>query len=746
MQLVDRPPIPIPVVMNAAAQPISGVNQRTYARLKTSLRLNLRRQIFLAVCDDLELRNYFVNKLQAELSPNFVSLNLNLADPNPMAQASQWLSQQWQGLDGQRSPSPGFQILGIEHLTRQPAPVQKRFLTHLQAIEYYMPTLECTLLLWVPRPWLVSIRQSAPTFWEWHTALFEFEGDPTPVRSSQSTRPVTNPTITRLQLAKIEPWAGSKISTAQSSDHPEENLAPSIEHPQAISSDIDSVEVEETALLLDSEPFPEAVWDILTQDLAQLNSIGLQERLEEEIGVTKQESEPKILSPVASLLKQHILAALEKDPKSEQHQFGLDTLHRIEQLQQQQVPPNALAAAYYALGRAYRECIEQGDTSDHTLAIAIAAHQQTLDLLERDEGLGADVANDLGNLYWMKSRNSVEADVQLHSLEQAIQAYQIALTKTNLQEHPKTRAMIQNNLGSAYGDLAQHREPAENLQKSVQAYEAALQYRSATEEPARYAATQNNLGTACWNLAQHRQPVVYLKQAIAAYEKALHYYTPDNEPLSYAMIQNNVGTAYWNLAHHIQPGKNQASATGASPEVLLRLAIAAYQNALVYRTLEAAPIAYAATQNNLGTAHWDLACLPNLSQKDRQEHLQSAITAYEAAISAVDILTIQSSQRPALTFDIFATYNNLGLAYYQLATDPKSNLAANERRSHLEAALKYHLKSLEGWDHLTDFQQTTLDFIVQTVRAFFKEFGIQGQNFALSQIPANFLPQIMSKL
>ncbi|MBF2028963.1 MAG: tetratricopeptide repeat protein [Oscillatoriales cyanobacterium C42_A2020_001] len=785
MQLVDRPPIPTPVVMNAAAQPISGSNQKTYARLKMSLQLNLRRQIFLAVCDDLELRNQLVNKLQAELSPHFVSLNLNLADPNPMAQASQWLNHRRKELDGQRSPSPGFQILGIEHLTRQPAPVQKRFLTHLQAIEYYMPTLECTLLLWVPRPWLGSIRQSAPTFWEWHTALFEFEGDPTPVRSSQSTRsPVASP-VTRLQLAKIEPWLGSTMTTPPPPPRSEPRQ-PSNDHPQVIAADLDSGEIEDAALLHDNDYFPEAVWDILTQDLAQWQEEETEGRRQrQEAGSEKDRgdiqnskfgsadspeakiqnslipqsaiSNPQSATPspnpqpptptsTNSLLKQRILAALEEAPQSEQHQFGLAALQRIEQLQEQQIPANALAAAYYALGRAYRECIEQGDSSDHTLTTAIAAHEQTIAILEEDAALGADVANDLGNLYWMRSRHAVEADVQLSSLEQAIQAYKTALAQTNPREHPKTCAMIQNNLGSAYGDLAQHQAPAENLQKSVQAYHAALQLRSATEEPARYAATQNNLGTACWNLAQHQQPIVHLKQAIAAYEAALQYYTPDNEPLSYAMIQNNVGTAYWNLAQHVQPGKSHLATTGVSPDVLLQLAIAAYQKALVYRTLQAAPLAYAATQNNLGTAYWDLANLAKIAPKDRQERLQSAITAYEAAIAAVDVLTLQSSQHPALTFDVFATYNNLGLAYYQRATDPKNNLTAKERRAHLEAALKNHLKSLQGWENLTNLQQSTLDFIVQTVRAFFNEFGIEGQSFALSQIPPSLLPEIMSKL
>lgn len=799
MQLLDRPISTVSAdvaVINAAAQPISGQNQKTFARLKTSLRLNLRRQIFLAVCDDLDLRNRLVNTLQTELAPRFINLNLNLADPNPIAQVSQWLTQRRTAVD-LNACSWGFQILGIEHLTRQPAAVQKRFLTHLQAIEYYMPALECTMLLWLPRPWLRSVQQSAPTFWDWHTALFEFEGDPTPARI-QPAYSAANQRVTRVQLAQIEPWIGTTqnhvcaqpvAQIRQPVVQPNSHVAPIAAMPP---TPVEPTEFEETALLHSMDFLPDTIWDILTQDLAQLQGTGNPSDVVAVQPITQpgavreadtaaialpldpsalisHPAAPAPASPYSSLLQTYhqladqppapaasplqtlIQAALAQHPDSEQHQFGWATLERIEQLQQQNVPQNALAAAYYALGRSYRECIEQGDQSEDLLAIAVAAHEQTIEVLESGSNLWADVANDLGNLYWMRSRNAAEADIQLASLEQAIQAYHLAFSHTNPAESAKTCAMIQNNLGSAYGDLAQYQQPAANLQKSVQAYETASQYRSLTDDPARYAATQNNLGTACWNLAQHQQPGLRLQQAIAAYQEALRYYTADNEPLSYAMIQNNLGTAYWNLAQHVQPLKQQVAPTNgktapASPEVLLQLAIAAYQNALVYRTLEAAPSAYAATQNNLGTAHWDLANLPSMAQAERRERLQAAITSYEAAIGAVEVLTAQMSQRPALTFDVFATHNNLGLAHYQLATAAQSELNASDRQKHLETALHNHLKALQGWENLSDFYQSTLDFVVQTVRALFNQFGIPGQNLALSQIPANLLPDIMTKL
>lgn len=825
MQLIDRPSIhSINVAVNHAVKPISDINQKTYTRLSTSLKLNLRRQVFLAVCDDLELRDQLVKKLQTDLAPRFISLNLNLADPNPMAQVSQWLARYAPpGKSGSNDRSFGFQILGVEHLTRQAAPIQKRFLTHLQAIEYYMPHLEGSVLLWLPRPWLRSLQQSAPSFWEWHTALFEFEGDPTP------TRAIPSRAVTRLPLSEISSWSGSEILIAQPVEtspvitSPTSNDSITQEEPlndNADLSDFEPADVDDSDLLQEDDPLPAVIWDILTQDLNQLDKAAsewidpgsetsqtpekqaippkapnplaasktkstilpasvserspCQANISSKISNRQEEDPPTSQSPLPSLtqvnykaflrtckkllnqkhstptpasqVRQLIQTALNDEPNLEQHQFGVQALQHIEQIQQQGLSQQTLASAYYTLGRGYRECIEQGDHSEHTLKIALCAHEQTIALLPDHSDLKADVANDLGNLYWLQSRYAVDDSGQQAGLEKAIAAYHQALAHTDVRKHPKTGAMIQNNLGSAYTDLSHHHEPAKNLQKAAQAYESALRYRSYQDDPSRYAATQNNLGTTYWNLAQHQQPILYLKQAIAAYQEALRYYTPDIEPLSYAMIQNNIGTAYWNLAQHIQPGKNKEALHGSSPDVLLKCAIVAYQNALLYRTLEVVPAGYAATQNNLGTAYWDLAMLTTTTANERQERLQAAITAYEAAIAAVERLTQQSSDSPVLTFDVSATHNNLGLVCFQLASDTPGHFSPEERQKYLGLALRSHLKALQGWEAVSELRQTTIEFVVQTVRTFFNEFGLQGQAIALSQVPPNLLPEVMSKI
>ncbi|MCS6815192.1 MAG: tetratricopeptide repeat protein, partial [Cyanobacteria bacterium] len=274
-----------------------------------------------------------------------------------------------------------------------------------------------------------------------------------------------------------------------------------------------------------------------------------------------------------------------------------------------------------------------------------------------------------------------------------------------------------------------YRDPVENLQQAVLAYQEALRYRTEDADAKKRAATQNNLGTAYWHLAQHQQPVIYLRQAIAAYSEALQFYSPDEDSLTYAMVQNNLGTAYWNLSQHEQPVE------------LLQQAIAAYDIALRYRTADATPVAHAATQNNLGTAYWHLANHQKHQPAIYHQLLQQAIAAY-----LITLNTANKVPPEQLSFDLFATHNNLGLAYYQLAIDKQSPLTAETRLNHLDFSLHHHLQAYNGWQSHPDYAQAALAYVIQTLRAFHSEFGLQGQSRGLSKLPAHLLPQVLPRL
>ncbi len=1033
-------------------------NWHTYQRLKLALSLGLRRQIFVAVCDDLALRDQLAAQLHSELaysarSPEvaipeldpvptirsytrLVSLNLNLSDPSPMTQITQWLTQHpLPDVEGQTMPVPGFQILGIERLTRQPAAVQRLFLSYLQGIDHSLTHLESSLLLWMTRPWFYSIQQSAPEFWTWHTGTFEFVGEPTPTEEKpgqqatianldltnpQLTTPATAPTDTPVVPASISPGSSSATSPLPIPPSPHPQQPTQAVNPQAApqpSTAIESVAsiaarnqrihnllVEDLARLSAEEknsidpaeaiaapgpteppqpPAGEQPTDALspqsadaphaslgthtasTLDVADDHSaaqvthhpanhtassgvgvssepttppapleelslpsedIGSQEnpspqvpenttpparnsldnpsnsttaasppenpsssqsvspgngnrentgvampphrsttqpdnhphnsantstdrngtRIASQPPASAEQRKPTMVpvvakasfkpsqagSPMARGVGDRTYAsdsnghdtsngngaksvttatstatALAERPQvdvskqsptanavssgtplqtpgqdatacntacnvesnaregkaepisaanaylqnlldSTANMQPFQTLRYIEQLHKRQAPPADLAAAYRALGNIYRDRIEQGDQTPPTLNMAIRVYEQALKWLDADEraavqgnrqnmesapeGAGAiwaEVLNDLGNLYWMLSRVAIEPEQKLTQMEKSIRIYQVAIAKANTQTMPQLYAMIQNNLGTAYGDLARYRDPAENLQHAVLAYQEALLYRPADADPQKRAATQNNLGTAYWHLAQYEQPVVYLRRAIAAYREALQAYHPEEDGLTYAMVQNNLGTAYWNLSQHEQPLD------------LLQSAIAAYEIALQYRTAEAMPVAHAATQNNLGTAYWHLANHRKEEPAVYQQCLQQAIAAYLIALNTANRIAPSP-----LNFDLSATHNNLGLAYYQLAIDKHSRLPAPTRLNHLESALHHHLKAYEGWQHHPDYAQAAFTYLIQTLRAFHSEFGLQGQNQGLSKLPAHLLPQVLARL
>ncbi|MGB3495894.1 MAG: hypothetical protein WBA57_24405, partial [Elainellaceae cyanobacterium] len=157
-------------MVQAISHTVIDFNQQSYQRLKSALALNLRRQVFIGICDDLQLRDRLVQRLEEELSgtgtgsgvgrgryqpyPYLVSLQLSLDNPDPIAQISQWLEHNPPPEQQHRhAPMPAFQLVGVEQLSRHEASLQWLFLNHLRGIERSMSALESTLLLWVTRPW-----------------------------------------------------------------------------------------------------------------------------------------------------------------------------------------------------------------------------------------------------------------------------------------------------------------------------------------------------------------------------------------------------------------------------------------------------------------------------------------------------------------------------------------------------------------------------------------------------------------
>ncbi len=725
----------------------SAWNRQVYHRLKLALSLGLRRQLFLAVCDDLHLRNQVAARLHSTLAypigqvlsqpsnaqenstpvyPRLVTLRLNLNDPNPIVQINQWLANYpppivgaSQDSPGKPFPVPAFQIVGVEHLTKQPVATQRLFLHHLRLSEQYFSIqessrfLESNLLLWIPRPWLSAIKQSAPQFWRCRTGVFVFAGEPTPATQNLGY-PERFSSSKSLDLGNLEQsildesvtpgelrTAATELKFKNNSDFPAE-IGNGVHKTQETSPS--------TADLLKAAPQQQ---EFNNQFASESNNQSLSS-----------------LSHISSELTELVIATINTNiaQDTEDYLQPQQILLEIEELHEKQVSGEVLAEAYHRLGSLYRLRIEQGDSTLENLMVAIIAYQEAISYDENSPQL-PDILNDLGTLYWMLYRTPPNSEEGKTYIEQAIEFYQLALKMISPQTHRETYARVQNNLGTAYGDLARFSHPSENWQQAVLAYNEALSYRTADMDSSKYAACQNNLGTAYWHLGQYNQPIVHLKKAIAAYNQALVHYNPEQEPLKYGMIQNNIGTACWNLAQYEQPAQN------------LQLAIDVYSEALKYRTPANVPSACAATQNNLGTAYWHLANLSQTTKEARQKYLQLCISAYEEAIALADSLN-----GIPLSFDLLASYNNLGLAHYQLVIDKSFNGDKATRSQHLEVALDNHLQALNGLSKQPEAYQTTFTYIVKTIRAFHNELGIQGQNLALSKVPSQLLPEILSKL
>lgn len=718
---------------------ISQLNRQIYQRLKQALSLNLRRQVFVAVCDDLLLRDYLAQNLQTDLtnlsaltyqhqnslkSLLFVTLKLNLSNPNPVAQITQWLAENLTNQKPQEYQILGFQILGVEHLTRQPPAVQWSFISNLKKIDTSLSNLESSLLIWIPRPWLHTIKQSAPEFWRWHTGIFEFEGDPTPIsrrqkRQNKNSKSFASPPL----LATTAPPSPITVRPLMASEQKS-----------------DTVEIQyTTANILPPSPqkLPELPVDI-NEGRENIQT-------------------PAELVELANLLWTAVSQKSGGDQTSVEKQ-KLQILQDIQDLNKSKYPSQQLAVAYRTLGDFHRDRILDGKVSEPGLIIAIRAYEMVIEWtfshnqnhqMAQDTGKITkispspipvlDILNDLATLYWMLSRH-IKSSKIAHSdalvyLERSIILYQMALAQINPSQKD-TYARLHKNLGLAYGDLAADREPENNWQKSVMAYQEAILHLDAQAYSQDYASTLNNLGAAYWNVAQYTQAVDDLQGSISAYARAVGYFEPEKEPLNYAMVQNNLGTAYWNLAQFEQS------------KTLMLKAVEAYQEALKYRTPQTAPTACAATQNNLGTAYWHLAQQFE-DHQIRSQLLHQAIAAYTQAVNMA-----QNFSPAQLTFDVLATHNNLGLAHYQVVTEVNVKLDKESQIENLTVALKHHLEAYLGWqqnktDLSSDEAETdrvALNYIVRIIRTFYSKYGWEGQNLALSKIPSHLLAKILKIL
>ncbi|WP_254174772.1 CHAT domain-containing protein [Planktothrix pseudagardhii] len=301
--------------------------------------------------------------------------------------------------------------------------------------------------------------------------------------------------------------------------------------------------------------------------------------------------------------------------------------------------------------------------------IAIAGYEFVLGYRQEESELGAQTNNNLGTAY----SDLAAIENTQENLKAAIACYQQALIVYQQQTYPQDWAMTNNNLGTAYRNLAAIENTQENLKAAIACYQQALIVYQQQTYPQDWAMTNNNLGTAYSDLAAIENTQENLKAAIACYQQALIVYQQQTYPQQWATTNNNLGTAYSDLAAIENTQEN------------LKAAIACYQQALIVYQQQTYPQQWATTNNNLGTAYRNLAAIENT-----QENLKAAIACYQQAL-----IVYQQQTYPQ---DWAMTNNNLGTAYSDLA-------AIENTQENLKAAIACYQQALIVYQQQTYPQQ-----------------------------------------
>jgi tetratricopeptide (TPR) repeat protein len=673
------------------AQAFSGFNRQTYLRLRLALGLGLRRQVFLSVCDDLPLRNqlcqWLVNDLARDSLPEL-----------------QQIPDEVRASNGDHPPgNPSSTPLRLITLTLKPEQpdVQQLivgWLTHrrgrvsLHQIAFQIVGVENLIRqpAQVQRQFLNSLRSIG----RYHDQL-----------DLNLVIWVNQPWFHSIRQSAPEFWRGQTGSFQFSGE------VSSSEGLMARSG----LEIPFTSADFVYAPPPDSISTTPANPTA--NPTANLTPVVQTVALNKllRTWSPNITDPTLTDRLQ-VIALAEQTPEHN---------------------PADLVDAYRNLGNWYRDT----DRSNlPLLTLGIQAYRAALTRTDFEDPIACDILNDLGNLYWMRSRHQETPDDLYNDLQSAIEQYQKAIFQTDEFQESARYAMLQNNLGATWSELSQQFDPEAHLPHSIAAYLASLRHRPLETFPQQHASTQNNLGTAYWTLAQYQDPLQNLLKAIECYDIALNYYSAAEHPMPHAMIQNNLGTTYWNLSQC----ENLSQITHETSQDLLIRSIGAYQIALVHRTPEASPNGYAATENNLGTAYWHLSNNEYTDPTSVPDLLDLSITSYHNCLTMVERM-IQDDV-PQFSFDPYSTHHNLGAAYYRSVTDGKSVLTIDQQKESLNQALTHHIVAWQGWKDQPDYAGAAIDGMAQALRETQERFGIQLQAKMLSKIPPQILAQVMPQV
>jgi len=231
---------------------------------------------------------------------------------------------------------------------------------------------------------------------------------------------------------------------------------------------------------------------------------------------------------------------------------------------------------------------------------ALTAYQRALSYLSKEHRpqVWAAILNDIGAIHWQRGIRAT--DTAMHPyLTVAIQAYRQALEISPRPDAPHQWALTQANLGMALqmqGEYTTDERGTQLLAEAAAAMRQALEVYTRPAMPQQWVLLQTKLGITLRVQGERtvgERGTQLLAEAAAALRQALEVYTWADVPQDWAATQNSLG-----ITLRAQ-GERTAGERGTQ---LLAEAVATYRQALEVRTRAAVPQDWAATQNNLGNA------------------------------------------------------------------------------------------------------------------------------------------------
>ncbi len=777
------------IATSSQSRQLLGVNQQAYHALKASMSLDLRRQLLIAVCDNVVMQNDLADRLEQDLASDEKALKLArlVFDPeegNLPQQVALWVCQTMLS----EGDLPILQMVGIEQMTRQPAITQNYFLRSLEKIEALLPRLNTSLLIWVPWPWLRTIQQSSPTFWSWRNGVYEFVSDRTPA--------FAEPELLSLEFPPAEAVDQNNHQNGHTNGH--QNGSKSGSHYALdISVNLygegangqladDSVLVEfEPIVELVNEPADEPVETLSETETIPLELLddGLDDVALMQPSAFSTNALPAAAQPTSALkdlaslggLRSIVSQGVNVTQAIDEDNAALfdaivsdpDDLPEDPLLDEAVNAAEQIAAEFASLGwdefpsgsnrvkeraitvqpaipahESQASQVTQVQTSQVQISQAKSAQSiasqpeiplfdptlRTLALSDESEELSAKdkSAPTKGALDLSPVRESAPLLESLVSQPHAVE--EVKETETLAAEYFTTGLAYRNQIEAGDRTLSL-------IDSAIIAYENGLKH-LATPHPDRITAL-NDLGTLYWLKAQQQpeqaQAAQYMCQSVALYEKALAVGRANEAdgPLEsnngiVGQLYSNMGAVYTMLATCENPLEN------------LTHAAQTYQRALPLVSLGSDPEEYATLQNSLGSVFW------KLSHYDlAQSYLHQAISAYNESL-----LGYKPEQQP---LDYAAVQNNLGITYWSLAKHERPEFllkhaiaayrdALNYRTSEVDpaaCAISYNNLALAYWDlskHThSDFAQKSR-YQKNAVTAFEAALNISKLSGALSQM------------